>query len=84
MPCYMTGSAQGDIEPMVNGKEKCCRNCRYWRDYTQRVFALIEGKTKNTSRGDELRRCKFRPAPGADNDRQYYTSEDWFCNEYTT
>ena len=67
---------------MLDRNAKGCGNCRYWQDYTVRVFALIEGKTENTIRGDELRLCKFRPAPGGDAGRSFYTSEDWFCNEF--
>ena len=67
---------------MIEHDKTCCGNCRYWRDWDDRVFALIEGKTKNTTRGDELRRCRFRPAPGASNHQNYYTSEDWHCNEF--
>ena len=62
--------------------DRLCANCHYWQDYSERVWALIEGKTKNSHRGDELRVCRYRPAPGADNVKRFYTSGDWSCSEF--
>ena len=67
---------------MQDKTKDCCFNCRYWRKWEDRVFALIEGKTENYMRGDELRRCQYRPAPGGSNHQRYYTSEDWHCSEF--
>ncbi len=69
---------------MIDEKAKACGNCRYWKDYTARVYAMIEGKRSHQGNGShELRVCNFRPPPGADNRDWLYTTEDWFCNAFT-
>jgi hypothetical protein len=68
----------------VDKNKKVCANCAYWQDYGQRVWALVEGHTQNTLRGDELRLCKYRPPPSANsNNGSKYTSEDWYCSAFT-
>ena len=54
-----------------------CKNCIYWTNYQDRVFASIEG---SITRGIiELRPCEFRPFPNVEDVSYRYTDENNTC-----
>jgi len=54
------------------GKDRVCKNCRYWQDYEARVWVAVRDKeaadrgTGLVPRGDgtaEARPCRYQPNP---------------------
>ena len=59
-----------------------CKNCIYWTDFKNRVFARISDFSGNMSRGRiELRPCKHIPSPNISDVFYTYTDENFGCSD---
>lgn len=59
-----------------------CKECEYWKDYNDRVYACISNVKSGLCRDDvELRACKFRPSPNIERCRTMYTDKDYECSD---
>jgi len=62
---------------------KRCETCNWWKDYTQRVFAIVSGVQGDRSPGTiELRRCRYQPPPKADAGHAVYTDKGHVCSAW--
>ena len=69
----------------MDNKHGTCSNCRYWQDFSDRVFAHVHGvRTSFSGNRIELRRCGFRPPPGVEATSSVYTDEKYTCSAYTS
>lgn len=65
-------------------KMKKCETCDWWKDYEDRVFALIpKVYTTRAANAIELRHCKYKPHPMNQMFDSYYTAPHYVCNEWT-
>jgi len=59
-----------------------CKDCIYWRDFENRVYARISGFIGPIHRGIvELRPCKFIPSPNVQATSYVYTDEYFECSD---
>lgn len=63
-----------------------CKNCKFWTDYSDRVFARVAGTTTNMARNLlELRRCAYEPPPSvAVQSASVYTDGEYSCCAHVT
>lgn len=60
-----------------------CKDCEWWQDYTDRVYAQISHARGDMARNTiELRCCKFVPHPSRWDFRYSYTDCDYVCGEF--
>ena len=61
-----------------------CEFCKYWEDYTDRVWACIYGFKSDRIRNlIELRRCKYNPPPPTmESIHSYHTNKDYYCSAF--
>lgn len=60
-----------------------CKECKWWQDYTDRVYARVSKTKGNIGRSlIELRRCGFTPAPTISDASSVYTDEDFYCSDF--
>ena len=66
----------------ISGK---CGSCEYWKDFSDRVFAIIsEGHSRFHRNRIELRRCRFTPPPTvSDVVHEIYTDCGHTCSGFT-
>ena len=64
--------------------ERECRNCTWWQDYTNRVYACIsKGHSSMARNMIQLRACKFIPHPSSSLVvEEIYTDETYCCGEF--
>ena len=68
---------------MVEKESEVCGNCKFWRDYNDRVYANISRTKGNTGRGTiELRVCKYNPPPTISQSSWVHTDEDYTCSGF--
>ena len=70
---------------MVNKDKRCCGNCIYWQDHSNRVYARIsDAYNKNQHLGIlELRPCRWRAHPSVETNYNYlYLDENFYCEEF--
>ena len=62
--------------------KKSCENCEWWKDYEQRVFAIVSGVKGERHPGTiELRLCRYCPPPQAIAGHMWiYTDKDHVCS----
>ena len=59
-----------------------CKDCIYWKNYEDRVFAAISGIQGSIARGIiELRPCEFRPSPNIGDVSYRYTDGEYSCSD---
>lgn len=69
---------------MVDEKKEVCGNCKYWKDYTDRVWAHISKTVGNRGRGQiELRYCKYNPPPTVEAETCVYTDNEYTCSGFS-
>jgi hypothetical protein len=63
--------------------KESCDSCRWWKDFSDRVYARVSGVKSNMA-GDilELRRCRYSPPPQIEQRKVIYTDKDHVCSEY--
>ena len=61
-----------------------CRTCKFWQDYSDRVFANISNARSSMARNTiELRRCQYTPPPQMLDAARRYTDEDYSCSGWS-
>lgn len=64
---------------MVN---RICKNCKWWQDYTRRVWARISDFEGDRGGSVELRLCKYIAPPSIRDTDVMYTDKDYCCGEF--
>jgi len=61
-----------------------CGTCAYWQDFSDRVFAKINGVNGPTTLKGiiELRRCRYLTPPSVTQDWDVYTDEEYGCSAH--
>lgn len=62
-----------------------CKTCKYWQDWSDRVFACVSGVQTNFERNRvELRKCRYVPPPTIESTViGIYTDENYSCSQYS-
>ena len=62
---------------------KYCKDCIWWVNYKDRVYARISHSCSNMARNIiELRHCEFIPHPSVQIWQDIYTDEGYVCGEF--
>ena len=63
--------------------DRKCKNCVWWQDYRDRVYARVSGTYGKLHPGRiELRRCKCVLNPKCDTVGSVYTDEEFVCSSW--
>jgi hypothetical protein len=61
-----------------------CSSCKWWQDYSDRVYAVIPSVRTNVARDRvELRRCRYVPPPSIVSIWDIYTEGSYVCGSYS-
>ena len=64
-------------------KSAKCGDCKWWQDYTERVWARISDFKGDIERSVvELRLCKYIVPPQIRSVHYVYTDKDYCCSEF--
>ena len=75
---------------MIGTDEKKCKNCRYWQDYTYRIYMANRDPESGTKLGltvlkgntSELRPCAYNPSPNVEVRQMVYVGEAYSCSDF--
>ena len=61
-----------------------CDKCKYWKDYSDRVYARISEARSSMERNRiELRICRYIPPPTVSSKTFVYTDKDYSCSGFS-
>ncbi len=59
-----------------------CEICKFWQNFEERVYAMVNEETGHYRGKVELRRCQWNPHPSTAHEGSIYVPAGYSCDEF--